>query len=80
MAVLKQGPTVLWQLWQMCAVTHNIPTAVGAPNGCMSQLQCCSGISLILVSDPTALFPAAFFIFQWSSLLQHSYNRSPSNL
>lgn len=61
------------------SVTHNIPTAVGAPSDCTRQLQClyrallgCPGILLIFFSDPTLLFPAAFFIFQWSSLLQHS--------
>lgn len=38
-------------------------------------LQGSPGISLILVSDPAVLF-----IFQWSSLLQRSYNSTPSNL
>lgn len=39
MAVLKQGPTVLWQLWQMCGVTHNTPTDACTPSDCTSQLQ-----------------------------------------
>lgn len=70
-----------------CGLWHNnIPTNVGAPSDCTSQLQflCrallgCPGISLILVSDPTVLIPAAFCSFQWSSFPQHSCNSSPSN-